>query len=204
MSTHEITDILKWHPNFLLSTFMEYTGASFSDSCHPYRRSTELSTIGVRNDVCQNTYVCIIENKNTCKYAVCNKRLPFYEVLGSNAHWYTSIFHGPLSRYTIGGWTWAGMPERFSRHQLETKPLVSDPGMHHGTRVTHVPWCMSGSLTHFGGENVPGIPGAWATRDFTYRARAHAVEISPLAAWSSCYTIFRLLFQTLGTGMSNF
>ena len=24
---------------------------------------------------------------------------------------------------------------------------VSDPDMHHGTCVTHVPWCMSGSLT---------------------------------------------------------
>ena len=35
--------------------------------------------------------------------------------------------------------------------------------MHHGTCVTHVPWCMSGSLTHVGGENVPGIPGACAS-----------------------------------------
>ena len=26
-------------------------------------------------------------------------------------------------------------------------PRVSDPDMHHGTYVTHVPWCMSGSLT---------------------------------------------------------
>ena len=36
--------------------------------------------------------------------------------------------------------------ERFPRHQLQRKPLVSDPGMPHGTCVTHVPWCMSGSL----------------------------------------------------------
>ena len=28
--------------------------------------------------------------------------------------------------------------------------------------VTHVPWCMSGSLTCGGGENIPGIPGACA------------------------------------------
>ena len=34
--------------------------------------------------------------------------------------------------------------------------------MHHGTCVMHVPWCMSGSLTCGGGENVPGIPGACA------------------------------------------
>ena len=40
------------------------------------------------------------------------------------------------------------------------KPLVSDPDMHHGTCVTHVPWCVSKSLTRFGGEHVPGIPGA--------------------------------------------
>ena len=40
--------------------------------------------------------------------------------------------------------------ERFSRYRLERKPLVSDPGMHHGTCVTHVPWCMSGSLTWWG------------------------------------------------------
>ena len=59
----------------------------------------------------------------------------------------------------------------FPRHRLQRKPLVSDPGMHHGTCVTHVPWCMSGSLFSGGGENVPGIPGACATRNFTYLAR---------------------------------
>ena len=48
----------------------------------------------------------------------------------------------------------------FSRSPLQRKLLVSDPGMHHGTCVTHVPWCMSGSLTLGDGENVPGIPGA--------------------------------------------
>ena len=30
-------------------------------------------------------------------------------------------------------------------HRLQRKPPVSDPGMHHGTCVTHVPWCMSGT-----------------------------------------------------------
>ena len=61
--------------------------------------------------------------------------------------------------------------ECFPRHRLQRKPLVSDPDMHHGTCVTHVPWCMSGSLTRGGGENVPGIPGACATRNFTYQVR---------------------------------
>ena len=32
--------------------------------------------------------------------------------------------------------------------------------------MTHVPWCMSGSLTCGDGENVPSIPGAWATHNF--------------------------------------
>ena len=59
----------------------------------------------------------------------------------------------------------------FTRHRRQGKPLISDPDMHHGTCVTHVPWCMSGSLTRGGGENVPGIPGACATRKFTYLAR---------------------------------
>ena len=31
--------------------------------------------------------------------------------------------------------------ERFPRHRLQWKLLVSDPGMHHGTCVKHVPWC---------------------------------------------------------------
>ena len=50
----------------------------------------------------------------------------------------------------------------------DIKPLVSNPYMHHDTCVKHVSWCISGSLTRGGGENVPGIPGACATRNFTY------------------------------------
>ena len=67
--------------------------------------------------------------------------------------------------HKIAGWA------RFPRHWLQRKPLVSDPGMHHGTCVTHVPWWMSGSLTRGGGENAPDIPGACTTRNFTYLAR---------------------------------
>ena len=40
--------------------------------------------------------------------------------------------------------------ERFPRHRIQIKPLVSDPDMHHVTCVTHVRWCMSGSLTRGG------------------------------------------------------
>ena len=61
--------------------------------------------------------------------------------------------------------------EHFPRHWFQRKPIVNDPGLHHGTCVTHMPWCMSRSLTRGGGENVPGIPGACATRKFTYLVR---------------------------------
>ena len=47
---------------------------------------------------------------------------------------------------------------RFPRHGLQRKPLVSDPGMHHGTCVAHVPCCMSISLTRGGGKTFPTIP----------------------------------------------
>ena len=47
----------------------------------------------------------------------------------------------------IAGWACAGNVGNVfrPRHRLQRKPLVSDPGMHHGTWVTHVPWCMSRS-----------------------------------------------------------
>ena len=71
--------------------------------------------------------------------------------------------NGPLTRYAKLRVTHApGMPGTCSPHRLLRKPLVSDPGMH------HVPWCMSGSLTRGGGENVPG---ACATRNFMCLAR---------------------------------
>ena len=63
--------------------------------------------------------------------------------------------------------------ERFPRRQFQRKPLVSNPGMHHGTCVTHVPWCMSGSLTCGDGENVPGIPGACAPAILRIWQEAH-------------------------------
>ena len=44
--------------------------------------------------------------------------------------------------------------ERFPRHPRQSKALVSDPGIHHGRYVAHVPWCTSGSLVmHVGIAN---------------------------------------------------
>ena len=62
----------------------------------------------------------------------------------------------------------------FPCRRFQIKPLVSDPGMHHGTCVTHVPWCMSGSLTCGDRENVPGIPGACAPAILRIWQEAHA------------------------------
>ena len=81
-------------------------------------------------------------------------------------------FYGPLTRYVKLPIAHApGMPGTLPRHWLQRKPQVSDSGMHHGTCLTHVSWCMSGLLTRGGGETVPGIPGACATLNFGYLAR---------------------------------
>ena len=85
--------------------------------------------------------------------------------------------------------------ERFPRHRLRRKSLVSDPGMHHGTYVPHVPWCMSGSLTCYGGGNVPDIPGACATRNFTYLARGPCLIMfvwSVFPTWISNYIHYKV------------
>ena len=94
-------------------------------------------------------------------------------ILSNITHWYRNVIscmslygsHVGLGhtnkRNEVHWWVWASYQMRnidgcpcagnagnvFSRHRLQRKPLVSDPGMHHGTCVTNVPWCMSGSLT---------------------------------------------------------
>ena len=75
--------------------------------------------------------------------------------------------YGTLARYAK---LWVahapGMPGTFF-----PPPRISDPDMHHGTCVTHVPWCMPGSLTsgflwsRRRGEMFP------ATCNFTYLVR---------------------------------
>ena len=57
--------------------------------------------------------------------------------------------------------------KRFPRHQLQRQLLVSDPGMHHGTCITHMSSRRSGALILGGRKNVPGISGACAIRNFT-------------------------------------
>ena len=71
-----------------------------------------------------------------------------------------SLHHGPLTRYvTLRVAHAPGMPGTFSlTADSKWKPLVSDPGMHHGTCVSHVPWCMSGLLAPDGGKTFPAFP----------------------------------------------
>ena len=96
--------------------------------------------------------------------------------------------HGLLTRYAkLRGAQAPGMPGTFfPGSDFKGKSLVSDPGMHHGMCVTHVPWCMSGSLTCSGGENVPCIPGACASHNSTYLVRGpyrRTSLLSPTVVW---------------------
>ena len=68
------------------------------------------------------------------------------------------ICHGPLARY-VQLHVAPGMPGMFS-----LPPWDVDPDMHHGTCVTHVPWCMPGSLINgvllksVAGNTLPAFP----------------------------------------------
>ena len=92
----------------------------------------------------------------------------------------------------IAGCACAGNAGNVSpRRQFQRKPLVSDPGMHHGTCATHVPWCMSGSLTCDDGENVPGIPGACAPAILRIWQEAHGTMHTVAINWQ-CHVVFCL------------
>ena len=74
--------------------------------------------------------------------------------------------HGPLTRYVAGLCTRRECQERFPRHRRWAIPTCIT-----ARARLHVPWRIPGSLTS--GflwsrceENVPGIPGACATRNF--------------------------------------
>ena len=80
--------------------------------------------------------------------------------------WIHPVVHGLLTRYEK--LRVAHAPGMFS-----PTPRVSELDMHHGTCVTHVPWCIPGSLTsaffwsRWRGKR-PGLPYACATRNFSY------------------------------------
>ena len=63
------------------------------------------------------------------------------------------------------------------RERFSSSSRVSDPDMQHGTCVTHVPWCMPGSLTkdlfrsRWREETFPAFPAHAQPHNFTYLAR---------------------------------
>ena len=101
-----------------------------------------------------------------------------------NCHVHENVWqHHPFTPWAsyqirkIAGCACAGNAGNVSPcRRFQRKPLVSDPGMHHGTCVTHVPWCMSRSLTCGDRENVPGIPGACAPAILRIWQEAHWTE----------------------------
>ena len=102
------------------------------------------------------------------------------------------FFNGALTRYVKLRVAHApGMPGTFSP-PLTSKGTASDPGMHHGTCVVHVPWCMSGSISRGDEENVPCIPGASATRNFTYLARG-PLSVAHIAGNWKCSSLYLLM-----------
>ena len=99
------------------------------------------------------------------------------------AHVTQTRWHGPLTTYVKLRVAHApGKPGTFSRHRLQRKPLFSD----HGTCVTHVPWCISGSLTRSGGETFPAFPAHAQPAIMPIWQEAHASRI-----WitSSCLSL---------------
>ena len=118
-------------------------------------------------------------------------------VLWSSGHdcvtvYETSRTDAPIAKYVK--WRVAhatGMPGTFS---LATR--VSDSDMHHGTCVTHVPWCMPGSLTsgflwsRWRGKKLTAFPahtylvrGPWTTCTSHYSTlmpRSSTVNSFPL------------------------
>ena len=73
-----------------------------------------------------------------------------------------------------------GMPGTFSQ-----PPRVSDPDMHHGTCVTHVPWCMPGSLTsgfpwsRWRGKTFPAFPAHAQPAILCIWQEAHGSTLTP-------------------------
>ena len=85
-------------------------------------------------------YTCVIKPYNEAT-RICGKNV---DTMGASDFVGTSLWNnGPLARYVNLRFAHApGMPGTFSPPHR-----VSDPDMHHGTCVMHVPWSMSGSLT---------------------------------------------------------
>ena len=166
-----------------------------SDSMMIIRQSTNILTIITRRIGKLKTYISrikiferiqLILGTHSTKYVSMMTIMRKWNV-SRNEYDLVAIMHGTQSfthRWAsyqirkIAGCACAGNAGNVSpRRRFQRKPVVSDPGMHHGTCVTHVPWCMSGSLTCGDGENVPGIPGACAPAISRIWQEAHCTVV---------------------------
>ena len=90
---------------------------------------------------------------------------------GSRRDWFTTGIMWLISLASCQIRKIPGAPAPEMPGTFSTPLRVSDPHMHHGTCVTHVPWCMSGLptsgflLSRWRGKG-PGIPDAWANHNF--------------------------------------
>ena len=82
------------------------------------------------------------------------QRIPLFHDLNlNNGYSLDRVINQECHRYAMMPWTSCQIREIASAHApgmpgtFSPSPQVSDPDMHHGTCVTHVPWCMPGSLT---------------------------------------------------------
>ena len=166
--------------------FTVYTGATLYPFCHRSNPGAKVcpiqdgvSATTIRVDSQTNPYPM----KLFVPVEVWDRRLLAYTLDSALGITLWQISH-PWASYqirNIAGCACAGNAGNvFPRRRIQRKPLVSDPGMPHGTCVTHVPWCMSGSLTCGDGENVPGIPGACAPAILRIWKEVYRQCISPV------------------------
>ena len=99
----------------------------------------------------------------------------------------TSPFHVPLARYVK--LRFAHMPGTFS-----PPSSVSKSDMHHGTCVTHVPWCMPGSLTN-------GFRWSrWRGKSSRHSRRMRNPQIYVSGKRPMCYSYLRSHQRTTASG----
>ena len=88
-----------------------------------------------------------------------------------------------------------GMPGKFS-----PPPRVSDPGMHHGTCVTHVPWCMLGSLSNDflwsrrRGKTFPAFPAHAQTAILRIWQEAHGSLLGQGSRFRICVAVLCIIY----------
>ena len=79
-----------------------------------------------------------------------------FDIVIVTLHHNNILWYAPWTSYQIRKIAGCGCAENgwnvFPRHRLQRKPLVSDPGMHRGTCVTHV------SRTRGAGKTFPAFP----------------------------------------------